>query len=137
MEISIKKTKKDFAFIADNDEVKILLCAGPQLEEGNTGFRPMQMILASLGGCMSIDIMMILKKQRQEVHTYEVKVKGDRVDDTPKVFHHIIIEVHVTGKVKEEKLKQAIKLSEEKYCSVHHMLNKAVKIETKYFLNQN
>lgn len=137
MEISIKKTKKDFAFIADNDEVKILLCAGPQLEEGNTGFRPMQMILASLGGCMSIDVMMILKKQRQEVHSYEVKVIGDRVDGTPRVFKNITIEIHVKGKVKEEKLQQAIKLSEEKYCSVHHMLNKAVKIKTKYFLNED
>ncbi len=136
MKISIKKTKKDFAFIADNDEVKILLCAGPKLEVGNTGFRPMQMLLASLGGCMSIDIMMILKKQRQKVDSYQVNVIGERVDAIPAVFKNITIEVHIQGDVKEEKLQQAIKLSEEKYCSVHHMINKEVKIVSKYFLNQ-
>ncbi len=135
MEIIVKKSIKDFSFIASNGETNIALCAGPKLEEGNTAFRPMQMLLASLGGCMSIDIMMILKKQRQEVNNLEVKVIGDRAEGTPAYFNKIIIEVHVKGKVKEEKLQQAIRLSEEKYCSVYHSLRSDMDIKTKYFLN--
>lgn len=136
MEITVKKSIKDFEYIASNGETNISLSAGPKLAGETTSFRPMQLLLASLGGCMSIDIMMILQKQRQEVHNLTIKVKGDRVDGTPAYFNKIVLEVHVEGKVKAEKLEQAIKLSEEKYCSVYHSLRQDAKITTKYFLNK-
>jgi len=135
MEITVKKSIDDFSFIASNGEKNIALAAGPKLSGENSSFRPMQLLLASLGGCMSIDIMMILKKQRQKVHNLEIKVIGDRVDGTPAYFNKIVIEVHVKGDVKEEKLQQAIRLSEEKYCSVYHSLRQDGEITTKYILN--
>lgn len=136
MEITVKKSIKDFEYIASNGETNIALSAGEKLAGETTAFRPMQLLLASLGGCMSIDIMMILKKQRQEVDNLDLKIIGDRVEGTPAYFNNIVIEVHVKGKVKEEKLQQAIRLSEEKYCSVYHSLRQDAKITTKYFLNK-
>lgn len=135
MEISIKKTEKNYQFYANNGEVDIPICASPSMEEGLIGFRPMQLILVSLGGCMSIDVMNILLKQRQQIDAYEVKVKADRVDEIPAIFKSIIIEIHISGKVKEKKLQEAIQLSEEKYCSVHKILGYTAEITTKYFLN--
>ncbi len=135
MEIHIRKTEKNFQFISSNGETEIPLCATPEMEPGNSGFRPMQLVLASLGGCMSIDVMHILLKQRQEVASYEVKVSASRVDDTPAIFEKITISLFVKGKIKEEKLQQAIQLSEEKYCSVHKILGYTADITTEYFLN--
>jgi putative redox protein len=128
MEISIKKTEKDFAFIADNGETTIPICAGEKLEKGNIGFRPMQTFLVSLASCMAIDILMILKKQRQVVNDYEVKVTGTRVDEIPSVFSEIRMDIYLKGDIKEEKVKKAIKLSEEKYCSVTHMMDSKIDV---------
>ena len=135
MEISIKKTDKDFAFIADNGETTIPICAGEKLEKGNVGFRPMQAFLVSLASCMSIDILMILKKQRQVVEDYEIKVGGTRVDAIPAVFSQINMDIFLKGDIKDEKVKKAIQLSEEKYCSVTHMLDPKVKVSIQYFIN--
>lgn len=135
MEISIKKTDKDFAFIADNGETTIPICAGEKLEKGNIGFRPMQAFLVSLASCMSIDILMILKKQRQLVEDYEIKVGGLRADAVPAVFSQITLDIYLKGDIKESKVKKAIQLSEEKYCSVTHMMDSKVKVVINHHIN--
>ena len=114
----------------------MFVAASPSLQgDDGRGPRPMQLVLHALASCMSIDVLSILYKQKQEVEDYRVSVNGDRRDEIPTVFTKIEMTIHVKGNVKESFLKRAIKLGEEKYCSVHHMLNSTVEINVNYELN--
>ena len=122
-------------FIADNGVYQFNISSSPNLEEGNIGFSPMELVLEGLAGCMSVDIMMILNKQRQVVESYQVFVKGNRVDDIPRVFESIDMLVEIEGDILPKKIQRAIDLSAEKYCSVLKMLEKAAKINIQFKLN--
>ena len=89
---------------------------------------PMEAVLMAVAGCSSIDVELILKKMRQDLHKIEVEVDSLRADEDPKVFTKIKIHYILHGNIKEEKAKQAIELSMEKYCSVSIMLKKSVEI---------
>jgi len=94
------------------------------------GVRPLEMLLMSLAGCASVDVLTILQKQRQEILAYAVTVEGDRVDAVPAIFSEIRVHFQVKGYVDPQKLAEAVRLSAEKYCSVSAMLaNGGVNIE--------
>lgn len=101
-----------------------LLDAPVSIGGKDEGVRPMEMMLMSLAGCASMDVLMILEKQRQEVKNYHVDAEGLRADATPAVYQNITLHFQVSGDVKLEKLQEAIRLSAEKYCSVSAMLSK-------------
>jgi len=130
MEIKLTKEKTALAFTATDGKATTQLSAGTKYGGTDDALSPMQLVLSALGGCMSIDIILILQKQKQMVEDYEVTITGNRVDATPAVFTDINIHVNVTGQVDENKLKKAVQLSEEKYCSVSHMLKNSVNITT-------
>ncbi|MEK6691315.1 MAG: OsmC family protein [Nitrospirota bacterium] len=99
----------------------------------NAGFRPMELILVGLGGCTGMDVLSILRKKRQNLTGFEVRVKGERSEAHPMVYRDIKVEYIVKGKdISEEAVKRAISLSEEKYCSVEAMLRPTVKITSSY-----
>jgi len=101
------------------------------LESGghNAGARPMEVVLIGTGGCTSIDVMMILKKGRQEVSDCLVEISAERAVEDPKVFTAIHFHFIVTGKNLQAKLvERAINLSAEKYCSASIMLGKTAKM---------
>lgn len=99
----------------------------------NLGARPIELLLAGLGGCTAFDVLSILRKARQEVTGYQVLVEGDRADTDPKVFTSIHVEHVVRGRgISEDTLRRAIDLSEHKYCSVSAMLEKVARITTSY-----
>ena len=136
MEIQLERTDDKFQFQGVGEDNDLFISASPKLQgENGKGQRPMQLILHALAGCMSIDVLNILYKQRQNVQDYRVSVNGTRSEELPSVFTEIKMTIHVKGEVKEEFLKNAIKMGEEKYCSVHHMLNPTVNIVTAYTLN--
>ena len=92
--------------------------------------------LLLLGGCSTIDVIDILKKQRQQPIEVNVTVEGERADDqVPKVFTQIKVHFSITGKVKPEKAASAVQLSMEKYCSVIKMLEKTAQITGTYSVN--
>lgn len=99
---------------------------------GNTGPKPIELIAIGLAGCTAFDVIGILRKKRQEVTGYEVKVEADQRQDPPNVFTKVRIHHVVTGDVYEEALKDAIHLSESKYCSVSAMLQLSAEIATTY-----
>jgi putative redox protein len=103
---------------------------------GDAGPRPVGLLLVANATCMGMDVVSILQKMRQEVKAYTLKVTGERADDHPRVFTHILIEHVLEGQVDEAKLAHAIELSEEKYCSVSAMLNKVARIETRYVVRK-
>ena len=92
----------------------------------DNGARPMEVVLAGLGGCSAIDVMTILEKSRQDVSNCEIDITAERADTIPRVFTNIHLFYRVRGKQLEtKKVARAISLSMEKYCSVTRMLEKS------------
>lgn len=97
--------------------------------DSESGFSPMQGLLASLCGCMGIDVVLILRKMRADLRGMNVVVRGERNNDLPKYFRKIDLEFEVEGSVPTERVEHAIKLSFEKYCGVLHTLRKDIEID--------
>lgn len=110
----------------------LTLDASVEVGGGDAGARPIELLLVANATCMGMDVVSILRKMRQEVTGYRVRVTGERAPEHPMIFTRILLEHFVTGNVEASKLAHAIKLSEEKYCSVGAMLGKAAKIETRF-----
>ena len=101
----------------------------PGVSEGTS---PMELLGLSLAGCTGMDVIDILRKKRQDITGFEVRVHGDRTDTHPRVFTHMVVEYVVTGHhVEPAAVERAVELSVTKYCSVLAMLNKATEIEHK------
>lgn len=107
------------------------------VEHGGTeaGARPMELLLVGIAGCTAMDVVSILSKMRQEVESYRVRIVGQRREEEPKIFTHILIEHVLSGQVSEERLIHAIKLSNDKYCSAQAMVKGVAEIETRFVLN--
>jgi putative redox protein len=130
MHIKIKRFDSDYGFEAINEAGKTLtMDAGPAIGGHGQGFSPMQTVLAAIGGCSGIDLISILKKQKQEIESFEMTVDGEREKDAmPAPFTAIHIVYHIKGKVDKDKAQRAADLSIEKYCSVSKMLENSAKI---------
>ena len=90
---------------------------------------PMEMVLMSVGGCSSVDVVSILKKTKQDFSSVDVQLTAERAETAPRVLTKINLHFVVTGKnVSEKHLERAVSLSAEKYCSVALMLDKTVEI---------
>ena len=100
--------------------------------ERNSAPGPMEMLLAALGTCTSVDVVNILKKKRQKLEALEVIVSGERAADAPRVWTKIEIVYRLTGALQEKAVRDAIELSETKYCSVAAMLGKTAKISFRF-----
>ncbi len=100
---------------------------------GGTGAKPIELVAVALAGCTAFDVINILRKKRQTITSYEVRVQGDQVDQPPQVFSLVRIH-HVIGGtgVNPQAVKDAIRLSEEKYCSVGAMIRKTAQFETTF-----
>ena len=114
------------SFIAETGSGHLVAMDGaPEAGGRNLAPRPMEVVLAGTGGCTTFDVVMILKRARQEVTGCEVKLTAERAETDPKVFTRIHMHFVVTGKsLKAEAVERAIKLSAEKYCSASIMLGK-------------
>ena len=92
-------------------------------------FRPMELMLLSLGSCMGFTVEMILKKMRISIKKYNIQIKGNRAEQPPKVFTDIYLTHSFYGSgLPSEKLKRALSLGES-YCSAYNMLSTTVKIQ--------
>lgn len=98
----------------------------------NNGFRPIELLLVGLTGCTAMDVISILRKKRQDVTDFEVRVNEiERAADHPRVYTRIVIEYVVTGRgIDRTAVERAVELSETIYCSSTGMLNKVAKIES-------
>lgn len=133
MKVHLKRQNDAVHFIGTNETGNSIdIDGGPVAGGENKGVRPMQLLLMGIAGCSSIDIVMILKKMRQPIDDLEIIVHADRADTAPKVFTKIQLEFILTGDLKPEKVKKAIDMSLEKYCSVSKMLEKTADISYTY-----
>lgn len=103
----------------------ILLDAAEHNGGQNAGPQPMEMLLVSLASCAAMDIISILRKKRQDITAYEVRVWGGRTEEYPRVFVEITVEHIFSGhNIQPEAVKRAIELTEERYCGASAMLGK-------------
>ncbi len=101
------------------------------------GFRPMEILLVALAGCTGMDVISILRKKRQNVHSFEVRAHGERAETHPRIYTRIMVEYVVGGSnVEKAAVERAVELSRDKYCSVMAMLRSSVPIETKITINE-
>ena len=116
-------------FEAKNESGNTIQMDGPEMLGGeNKGFRPMETVLAALAGCSAMDILLVMQKKRQPLEGLKVSVEAERADAVPAVFTKIHLHYEGGGDIEEAKLKKAVELSVEKYCSVAHMLAPTVEI---------
>ncbi|WCE94165.1 OsmC family protein [Acidithiobacillus ferriphilus] len=125
---------EQMSFVAEADSGHALVMDGSvEIGGRNLGPRPMELLLMGLGGCSSIDVVMILQKSRQDIRDCVVEISARRADQDPKVFTDIHLHFVISGKALDPKrVAHAIGLSAEKYCSASIMLGKTAVITHDY-----
>ena len=107
----------------------VLMDGAPEAGGRNLGLRPMELVLMGTGGCTASDVVMILKKSRQDISDCIVEIEAERATKDPKVFTRIHYHFILTGNnLKPQQVDRAINLSAEKYCSASIMLGKTAEI---------
>ncbi|SOD40523.1 OsmC family protein [Nitrosovibrio sp. Nv4] len=122
--------KDGMSFLAESGSGHAVLMDGPPEAGGkNSGPRPMEILLMGTGGCAAFDVVLILKKSRQDISNCEVEIEAERAPQEPKVFTRIHFHFILTGKkLNPQQIERAITLSAEKYCSASIMLGKTAKL---------
>lgn len=112
------------AMLGESGSGHAIIMDGPEDSGGrNLGVRPMEMLLLGMGGCTQFDVLLILRKARQQVTDCVVELEAERAVEDPKVFTRIHAHFVVSGRdLKEKQVARAIHLSAEKYCSASIML---------------
>jgi len=114
---------------------ELVLDASPDVGGTESGARPMELLMAGLGGCTGMDVISILRKMRQDVTSYKVRVSGEQAADHPRVFTSIQVEHVVRGRaLKEDMVRRAVELSSTQYCPAEAMLRRAAHVEVTYRL---
>jgi putative redox protein len=125
--ITAKLVEKDFGLDITDADGHTMRMDIPVAQGGNgSGFRPMQTLLSALCGCSAVDVISILKKQRQSLEHLDIEVDGQREEGKePSLWKNIAIVFKMTGEVDPSKAFRAVDLSMEKYCSVAETLRAA------------
>lgn len=111
----------------------VVMDTGPDHGGTDTAPTPMELVLIALAGCTGMDVVSLLKKMRVNFTRLEMKVKGERQQEHPKIFTRIDLVYTVYGKdVNEDAVKRAIELSQEKYCSVSALIRPACPVNYTY-----
>ena len=111
----------------------LVMDGAPESGGRDLGIRPMEMLLLGMGGCTAFDVVMILRKARQQIDDCVVDLDAVRADTDPKVFTRIHVHFVVTGNaLSDRQVARAVELSAEKYCSASIMLGKTATITHDY-----
>ena len=130
MRIVLDRVDDAFHFEAKNEEGNIVHIDGsPSIGGSGEGARPMQLLVMGLGGCSAMDIVLILKKQRQVITDLKIVLEAERYEDrTPSTFKKIHVTYEFKGDLEPKKVKRAVDLGITKYCSVTKILEESCEI---------
>jgi putative redox protein len=141
MEVVLKRLDDDFHFEGiGTSSVPVHIDAAEGIGGHNAGARPMELLLMGIGGCTAIDVILILKKQRQSIEDFQIRISGTRekIEGTEKTpFREINIQFELKGPIDGNKALKAIQLSMEKYCSATAQLEPSATITHTLVLNSN
>jgi putative redox protein len=123
------KAERQFAAVTGSEHHMLLDDAA-----GGTGPKPIELVAVGLAGCTAFDVITVLRqKYHQKVTGYEVRVEADQAEHPPQVFTTVRIHHRVTGfEIDPAAIEEAIRLSEEKYCSVGAMVKQTASLHTTY-----
>ncbi len=125
--MQLHRTHNDYGFFAADAGGNTLSIDIPVEQGGDgKGFRPMQLLLAGLGGCSAVDVVSILKKQKQVIKGFSINVDGEREQGKePSLWTDVNIIFDLSGEIEPAKAYRAVELSMNKYCSVAETLRRA------------
>lgn len=136
MKITLNRINDDYLFECTNSLGNSILLNSISQSENSEGVSPMESLLMAVAGCSGIDMVSILKKQRQEITNFSAEVEGERIQvDEAKPFKTILVKFFVEGKINPKKAERAASLSFEKYCSVSKTLEPNVTVNYEVFVN--
>ncbi len=125
--VEMERNNGDFGFEIKDSMGHVLETDSSSDSGGkDSGFRPMQLLLAGLGSCSAIDMVSILQKQRQTISHFKIVIEGEREHGViPSLWTNINMHFHLSGNIDHDKASRAAQLSVEKYCSVAETLRRA------------
>lgn len=138
MKVKLKRVNDavHFEASAPSSTVKVHIDGSPEIGGLGLGVRPMEMVLMALASCSSLDLVSILKKQKQTIEDFSVDVEAERREQVPHIFTKIHLLFKLSGSIDFAKAERAAELAVKKYCSVHDMLV-AGGVEINYSLEIN
>lgn len=127
MKLNLKKSSTEWLFTTTNETgAKVQLEASPKFGGKGKFLRPMENLLASLASCASIDVLIILQKQKIEVEDYHVEIEAERNEEVPGNFKVIQLVFRANPTFEHQKFERAVELAMTKYCSVALSLDKDI-----------
>jgi putative redox protein len=115
----------------------VTMDGSPDVGGRNLGARPMEMVLLGMGGCTAIDVVSMLRKQRQDVRNVIVELAAERADDHPRVFTKVKVIYRIRGKgLNRALVERAVWLSDEKYCSATAMVRRSAEVTHEVVLEE-
>jgi putative redox protein len=133
MKVNLKRVNTAFHYEASTeDKITVAIDANSAIGGEGKGTRPMELLLMGVAGCASIDLGLILQKQKQELEDYRVEVTATRNDNVAKNFKSIQLHFILFGNLEDLKVARAIELTLTKYCSVVLSLNAAIEVTSTY-----
>ncbi|HJT69546.1 MAG TPA: OsmC family protein [Terriglobales bacterium] len=127
----VKWTGTEMQFQAKGNAGHQLLLDG----DGKVASSPMELVLIALCGCTAYDVVSILKKKREPVTGVKVSAEAEKAENPPRVYTAIRLSYRISGQVSRKSAEDAVRLSEEKYCSVAAMLGKTARISYEIHLS--
>ena len=135
MKVSIERINDDYLMEAKGASGVPVLMDHSEAENVQ-GASPMELLLMGVGGCSAIDIIYILKKQRETIDSYTMEIEGETTEvRDAKPFKTMAVKIYMEGNISAEKLKRAAALSFEKYCSVVITMEATVDVSYQVYLN--
>lgn len=127
VKVELRRSSGDYGFeIKDSLNHLLQTDSGNETGGNDNGFRPMQLLLAALASCSAIDIVSILKKQRQDLSDIRMLIEAEREKDlVPALWKKVVMHVTLEGNLDEDKAERAVELSITKYCSVAETLRRS------------
>jgi putative redox protein len=136
MKITLNRINDDYLFECKNAIGNTILLDNISQSEGTKAVSPMESLLMAVAGCSGIDMVSIMKKQRQNLTGFSAEVEGERIQmDEAKPFKNIMVKFFLEGEIEPKKALKAAELSFEKYCSVSKTLEPNVTVNYEVFVN--
>ncbi len=137
MKLAFKRSEKPFQFNVENEVgAQLTMDAAANIGGADKGLRPMELVASGVAGCIAIDLLLILKKQRQDTEIFNIEIEANRVDGIPSPFENIHLKFELAPEIDATRLTKNIQLVIDKYCSVSASLKENIDITFEIIQNE-
>lgn len=134
--ITLRWIEDTMSVVSDSNGHSIVVGRSPDPQFAWIGVKPSDLLLMAAASCAAYDVVEILQKQREPLEDLKIQCSGDQMPDPPYTFTRIHLSYSVRGNVNPDKLEKAIRLSEDKYCSVISSLRPGVLVTSDYEIKE-